>query len=122
MCRGVRSFDDERRMYIAEVTFSATVEIPGQFNRLWRKHRQKSTPDGEKRSGDRLASFPGGKPENEATRQCHVGTTFTHTHNNLKCRPTPRQVLERLVFRLIRTDTVTKVLWYRGHARGKMQS
>ncbi len=78
------------------------------------------------RSGDRLASFPGGKPENNATWYQtsikwihvhntaviawsmavprHVVPTFAHAHNNLKWRPTSRQVLECLVFRLMRTD------------------
>ncbi len=32
-------------------------------------------------------------------------------------RPTSRQVLECLVFRLMRTDEVRKILWYRGRAR-----
>ncbi len=31
--------------------------------------------------------------------QCHVVATFAHAHNNFKWHPTPRQVLERLVFR-----------------------
>ncbi len=70
---------------------------------------------------DRLASFPGGKPENEAT--CHGSATWliAHAHNNFKWRPTPGQVLKCLVFRLIRTDEVRKILWYRGPSRWEMQ-
>ncbi len=50
-------------------------------------------------SGDLLASFPGGKPENEDTLypwQCSVVATFVHAHSKLKWRPTPRQLLECL--------------------------
>ncbi len=47
------------------------------------------------------------------TWQCHVVATFAHAHNNFKWRPTSRQVLvcctlECLVFRLMRTDKVTR--------------
>ncbi len=64
---------------------------------------------------------PRSKPENEKTRQCHVVAMFADVDNTLKWCPTPRQVLECLVFRLMKSDKVTKILWYRGPARKKMQ-
>ncbi len=63
------------------------------------------------RSGDLLSSFPGAKPENEKTRLCHVVAMFAHVDNALKWCPTPSQVLECLVFRLMKSDKVTKILW-----------
>ncbi len=68
-------------------------------------------------AGDRLSSFPGRKPEDEVTWQCHVVATFAHAHNYLKWRPTSRQVLECLDFRLMRTDEVREILRYRGPSR-----
>ncbi len=40
--------------------------------------------------------------------QCHMVATFAHAYNNFKWRPTPRQLLECLVSRLMRAVEVSK--------------
>ncbi len=97
------------------------------------------------RSGDPSASFPVGKPfvsSPDSWRVASLGgmgrmgslgtilvamqcmprvAMFAHAHNSLKWRPIPRQLLEYLVVRLMRAVEVTKILWYRGRSRWKMQ-
>ncbi len=61
-------FSDDRQLHAATANGETCVNST-RFSRLWRKQLQKLTLYGEKRSLWRsvLASFPGGKPENEAT-------------------------------------------------------